>query len=187
MKLHRSIGIEVMFVVAIVIGIAPEKVGAELSARWFTVDGGGYTFSEGGHLTLGGTAGQADCGSLSGGGYALLGGFWLGGDLPMDMAEDPLFGASQASFQLLAGAPNPFRNATAILLSMPDARWVSIQVYDYTGRLVRELHDQMLPPGQHTIRWDGRSGAGKEVASGAYLLKIRAGRDEMRRTVILMR
>ncbi|MGB9724287.1 MAG: hypothetical protein ACP5OO_11425 [Chloroflexia bacterium] len=49
---------------------------------WNTVDGGGYTWSEGGGYSLGGTAGQPDAGALSGGDYALRGGFWAGGVVP---------------------------------------------------------------------------------------------------------
>jgi hypothetical protein len=51
--------------------------GYDLS--WWTVDGGGYTYSTGGGYQLGGTAGQPDAGVLSGGGYRLDGGFWAGG------------------------------------------------------------------------------------------------------------
>jgi len=46
---------------------------------WWTVDGGGYTFTTGGDYSLGGTIGQPDAGGeLSGGGYTLSGGFWGG-------------------------------------------------------------------------------------------------------------
>ena len=51
--------------------------GYDLS--WFTVDGGGATFSQGGGYSLGGTAGQPDAGELAGGSYTLNGGFWYGG------------------------------------------------------------------------------------------------------------
>jgi hypothetical protein len=43
---------------------------------WWTVDGGGATFSTGGAYSLGGTIGQPDAGELSGGNYTLYGGFW---------------------------------------------------------------------------------------------------------------
>jgi hypothetical protein len=46
---------------------------------WWTVDGGGQTFSSGGGYTLGSTAGQPDPGLLTGGGYTVGGGFWGGG------------------------------------------------------------------------------------------------------------
>lgn len=49
---------------------------------WNTLDGGGYTWSEGGEYSLGGTIGQPDAGALSGGPYTLSGGFWPGGVVP---------------------------------------------------------------------------------------------------------
>lgn len=50
--------------------------GYDLS--WWTVDGGGATFSAGGPYTLGGTIGQAEAGVVWGGRYMLGGGFWGG-------------------------------------------------------------------------------------------------------------
>ena len=45
---------------------------------WWTVDGGGGT-SEGGDFAVSGTIGQPDAGPLmSGGDYAVTGGFWVG-------------------------------------------------------------------------------------------------------------
>ena len=55
---------------------ATPQSGYELS--WYTIDGGGATFSTGGSYSLGGTIGQADAGVLSGGSYQLNGGFWGG-------------------------------------------------------------------------------------------------------------
>jgi hypothetical protein len=57
---------------------APQS-GYDLS--WYTVDGGGATFSTGGSYSLGGSIGQADAGSMSGGTYQLAGGFWGGASI----------------------------------------------------------------------------------------------------------
>ena len=59
--------------------VALAQTGGGYDLTWNTVDGGGYTFSEGGGYSLGGTVGQPDAGVLSGGGYTLAGGFWPGG------------------------------------------------------------------------------------------------------------
>jgi len=59
--------------------VALAQSGGGYDLTWNTVDGGGYTFSEGGGYSLGGTVGQPDAGVLSGGGYTLAGGFWAGG------------------------------------------------------------------------------------------------------------
>ena len=52
----------------------------DFSLTWYTIDGGA-TFSQGGDFGLSGTIGQPDTGVLSGGEFALLGGFG-GGDSP---------------------------------------------------------------------------------------------------------
>jgi hypothetical protein len=53
--------------------------GDRYDLSWWTVDGGGDTFSTGGNYTLGSTIGQPDADTLTGGGYTLGGGFWGGG------------------------------------------------------------------------------------------------------------
>ena len=59
--------------------VALAQSGGGYDLSWWTVDGGGATFSTGGGYTLGGTAGQPDAGELAGGSYILGGGFWGGG------------------------------------------------------------------------------------------------------------
>jgi hypothetical protein len=61
-----------------VAGAALAQTGGGYDLTWWTVDGGGGRL-EGGGYVLDSTAGQADAGpALSGGGYGLAGGFWVG-------------------------------------------------------------------------------------------------------------
>ena len=53
--------------------------GPDYTLDWWTVDGGGATFSTGDGYTLGGTVGQLDAGVMEGDPYTLQGGFWPGG------------------------------------------------------------------------------------------------------------
>lgn len=50
--------------------------GGDYDLTWSTVDGGGAV-STGGKYALGGTAGQPDAGTLSGGDFEVSGGFWI--------------------------------------------------------------------------------------------------------------
>lgn len=59
-------------------GTASTALATDYTLSWWTVDGGGTTFAEGGGYTLGATAGQPDAGTVEGGGYTLAGGFWSG-------------------------------------------------------------------------------------------------------------
>lgn len=55
---------------------APRARGQSYTIDWSTIDGGGVTFASGGPYSLGGTIGQPDAGVLTGGAYAVTGGFW---------------------------------------------------------------------------------------------------------------
>lgn len=69
-----------LFLSALVLLAPPvlAQSGGPYDLSWFTVDGGGGR-SAGGTYTLHGTVGQADAGvGMSGGEYALWGGFWAG-------------------------------------------------------------------------------------------------------------
>lgn len=72
--LRFAVAITVFLLLASVALASPDTY--DLS--WWTVDGGGYTFSTGGPYLLGGTIGQPDAGLMSGGAYSLSGGFWVG-------------------------------------------------------------------------------------------------------------
>jgi hypothetical protein len=51
------------------------------SIDWYTIDGGGATFSTGGSYSLGGSIGQPDAGQVSNLPYTLNGGFWGGASI----------------------------------------------------------------------------------------------------------
>jgi len=51
--------------------------GSGYDLSWWTVDGGGGE-SSGDRYALAGTVGQPDAGTLTGGEYSLVGGFWAG-------------------------------------------------------------------------------------------------------------
>jgi hypothetical protein len=77
--MKRTILITVGLTLALALTAAVVADGFNLS--WWTVDGGGGTFSTGDDYTLGGTIGQPDAGVMQGGDYTLGGGFWGGGEL----------------------------------------------------------------------------------------------------------
>ena len=52
-------------------------IGGSYDLTWNSIDGGGAMLSTGGAYSLGGTIGQFDAGTLSGGTYTLTGGFWV--------------------------------------------------------------------------------------------------------------
>jgi hypothetical protein len=75
---------------------------AQYTIGWSTIDGGGGLTS-GGAISLNGTVGQPDAGAMSGGNFALSGGFWYGGSGPYPALSIRLEAANTA----ILSWPNP--------------------------------------------------------------------------------
>ena len=77
--LARTSGMTLAFTSAVLVLAIPVS-GQNYDLSWYTLDGGGATFSTGGTFQLGGTIGQPDAGSsMNGGTFTLTGGFWTAG------------------------------------------------------------------------------------------------------------
>ena len=68
--------------------------------------------------------------------------------------------------------PNPLNPETIIAFRLPEATFVSLQIVDLRGRLVRTLLAETRSEGRHEARWDGRDDRGSLVASGTYLYRL---------------
>jgi cytochrome c peroxidase len=88
---------------------------------------------------------------------------------------------------LASGYPNPFVGSTLFSFTLPHAGRARLAVYDVGGRLVRLLADGQRDPGPHTVRWDGRTGAGREAPSGSYFVRLDALGESRVRTVVRLR
>ncbi|MFH1568202.1 MAG: metallophosphoesterase [Gemmatimonadota bacterium] len=71
--------------------------------------------------------------------------------------------------------PNPFNSTVQLRYDLARTGQVRLEVYDALGRLVRRLVDASQSAGQHTAQWNGTNGSGADVASGVYLVSLRAG------------
>jgi hypothetical protein len=81
-------------------------------------------------------------------------------------------GATPLRFRYEGSHPNPFNARTTLVFSVPADGTVVLNIYDLAGRLVRTLHSGRLAAGQHRMVWDGRDDAGRDSASGAYLIRL---------------
>jgi hypothetical protein len=102
---------------------------------------------------------------------------------------DPNFGSSSfgRSFGVASGRPfvrsaftcqcypNPFTKRTEVHWEIPVEANVSIVVYDVTGRAVRVLHSGRCHAGAYSMLWDGKTADQRRLASGVYILRLKAG------------
>ncbi len=107
------------------------------------------------------TAGEHGCGT-GGGGAARMAALRAGWNAAAPVVTE----------NALVLAPNPFRGAAEITLSLKQDAHVRLDVYDVAGRLVRRVTDEPLPAGVLTRRWDSRDASGRMVPSGIYFVRL---------------
>ncbi len=71
--------------------------------------------------------------------------------------------------------PSPFNVEVTIPFALAEAGPVRLTVYNLMGQQVRVLADGWVEAGAHRVRWDGRTDAGAEAASGVYWTVLQAG------------
>jgi hypothetical protein len=74
------------------------------------------------------------------------------------------------TYSLAQNFPNPFNPTTNISFSIPKSNFVTVSVYDITGKLVQQLVNSNLNAGKYNATWDASN-----FASGVYFYKIQAG------------
>ncbi|HEX7070924.1 MAG TPA: M4 family metallopeptidase, partial [Rhodothermales bacterium] len=105
--------------------------------------------------------------------------FLLGGTPGTDTEDDLEL---PSTVVLESNYPNPFNPTTTIRFSLPEASDVTLEVFDLTGRRVRSLVQQTLPPGAHEVTFDAAG-----LASGTYVARLSAAGVVAVRKMTLLR
>ncbi|UCC10987.1 MAG: CapA family protein [candidate division WOR-3 bacterium] len=104
---------------------------------------------------------------------------------PLAVNEYPT-GCEPTSF-LLHAFPNPARSQTAIQYSLSHPAYVVLKMYNILGQEVSTLVNEMQPPGQKTITWDGQDNRGRTLGAGIYFCRLHAGDETQTKKLIWLR
>jgi len=84
---------------------------------------------------------------------------------------------------VLDGAyPNPFSDAVHVRFDLLQTEFVSLNVYDASGRLISQLVNRTMAPGANTVMWKPEG-----LPVGAYFYEITAGATVKRGSLIYVR
>ena len=75
-------------------------------------------------------------------------------------------------FSLKGNYPNPFNPSTNIMFTLGMASDVTVKVYSILGEEIVTLHNGNMIPGTHSLRWNGLTNNGFNVASGVYFYQV---------------
>jgi FlgD Ig-like domain len=75
--------------------------------------------------------------------------------------------------RLVGAVPNPFNPMTTIAYELEREAQVELVVFDLTGAVVKTLVQGTENGGWHSAQWRGQDTAGRVVASGTYLVRLK--------------
>ncbi|MBN4065901.1 T9SS type A sorting domain-containing protein [Candidatus Amoebophilus asiaticus] len=94
---------------------------------------------------------------------------------------------SDTTYFVYQNFPNPFRNETRINFEVNKEARVDCRIYDISGKEVAVLIDEVNPPGQHFIIWDGRDSNGNKLGDGIYMYRILVGKVPKTKKMVLLK
>lgn len=83
--------------------------------------------------------------------------------------------------------PNPFNPSTTIVFEIPKREFVTLQIFNVNGELIKTLLNENLDAGRFEKNWNGKDEYGNQVVSGIYFYRIKAGHFESSRRMILLK
>ena len=99
--------------------------------------------------------------------------------------------AIPTSFKLAQNYPNPFNPVTTIEYNVANSSFVTLEVYDVMGRLVKTLVDnQWTVAGQtsgYSVNWNGVDDSGQRVSAGLYIYRLQSGSMTTTNKMILLK
>ena len=106
--------------------------------------------------------------------------------------EQLLAALTPTETKLLANYPNPFNPETWIPYRLAEDAFVTLTIYDLSGRLVRTLEvghriASVYENRSKAIYWDGRNEVGEQVASGVYFYNLSTGNYSATRKMLVVK
>lgn len=86
----------------------------------------------------------------------------------------------------LCAYPNPFNPSTVISYSLPASGKTSLELYNLKGQKVKTLFSGQQTAGTHSLGFNGEDEAGRAVASGVYLLRLKHANGYLHRKISLL-
>jgi hypothetical protein len=89
-------------------------------------------------------------------------------------------------FALHQNYPNPFNPSTSMAIDFPTASEYKLTIYNVAGQVVKTFSGQ-AEAGTTTVKWDGHSDQGSQVATGVYFYAVEAGSFAKVNKMVLMK
>jgi len=91
------------------------------------------------------------------------------------LAEASVPASIPSALRLSRPEPNPFNPSTRLTFALSHPGRAVVTVHDVIGRRIATLLDEVRGAGGYAVTWNGCDDDGRAVASGTYVVRLRAG------------
>lgn len=77
-------------------------------------------------------------------------------------------------YQLVGAFPNPFNPSTTVRYVLPRLSTIDVTIFNLLGQKVKHFRVASQPSGIHDLVWDGTNNNNANVASGIYIIRLKA-------------
>lgn len=97
--------------------------------------------------------------------------------------EESAFSSSYFSLDVY---PNPASHSVEISYTLQNNEDISINIYDISGRLLKEISSGLKGRGTHILYWDRKDSLGRNVKSGIYFLRIKTQNRTINKKLVIL-
>lgn len=83
--------------------------------------------------------------------------------------------------------PNPFNPSTIIRYYLPKKCYVTMNIFDVTGKQITKLIQKEQNKGFHVLEWDGKDNRGNKIETGIYFYRLVTGSEKISKKMVLIR
>lgn len=83
--------------------------------------------------------------------------------------------------------PNPAKKHNTVHYALSNEAWVTLSIYDISGRSIKTLVNHYQLPGAYTVTWYANDNDGKKVAPGIYFYVLNSNDQKIQKKIILVR
>ena len=91
------------------------------------------------------------------------------------------------AFKLLPAFPNPFNSTVQIRVHLSKSLPVELSIFDISGKKIKTLLKQTVPPGTFRLNWKGTDQRGLLCPSGVYFVVLKGAKQKLVQKIFLTR
>ena len=103
------------------------------------------------------------------------------------LSQEERISSIPATFTLAQNFPNPFNAGATIRFDLPRSEEIELAIHNLAAQRVATLARGVREAGCYSLRWDGRTDAGRQLASGVYICRLTGGERSQTRKLVVLR